>query len=77
MATDSLDHGKQFIDRWDLLAVLQPIRRGAQGQGADPVDGLIRRRALHQDAREFGYFRDPPSVLFLFQVDPEFHATSR
>jgi hypothetical protein len=68
-----LDDGEQVIECWNLLAVLQSVSDDSQGEGANPVDGLIGTHTIDHDTSELRDDRDPPAVLFLFQVDLEFH----
>ncbi|MGE5195630.1 MAG: hypothetical protein ACM3U2_24315 [Deltaproteobacteria bacterium] len=53
--------------------MLQPVGEHAQGQCLRPMDGVLTRLAVRQNAGEFNNLRKPSAIVFLLDFDRKGH----
>ena len=56
--------------------MLKPLSHDPQSQGLDLGLGLSTVRTIGQNTRQIRHFRDPPTILFLLELDVEPHTRS-
>ena len=77
MATDSWGHREDSTHLRDSFPVVQSIREDTQGQYLHPINCFLACLAIAQHPRKVGHFCQPAAILFLLDLNRQWHDTPR
>ena len=73
MAIDSCGDGKQFGKFWRRFAMFQPIRNHTQHQRLHIAHCFLPGASIGQHARQCWRLSQEAAVIFLFDINLDFH----